>query len=382
MKLNLSIVMAMVLLGCTSRVDQSADYTSEEPLKTVNQKSFGMVGEEEVYLFTLKNASGMVMQVTNYGAIITSLRTPDRNGNYADIVLGYDNLQDYLDRGAFFGSIVGRYGNRIGRAKFTLDGEEYILAKNNGPNSLHGGLKGFDKVIWSAEPIESDAGPSLRLSYLSPHMEEGFPGNLTTGVIYTLTNNNELLIEYRATTDRPTIVNLTNHTYFNFSGADRDILDHEVELMAQRFIPVDSTLIPLGELQEVAGTPFDFNQPVGIGERINEPHEQLIVGRGYDHCWVLDKGLELGKGGSVYDPVSGRYMQFLTSEPGVQLYTGNFLDGSITGKNGKKYERRWALCLETQHYPDSPNQPDFPTTTLNPGEEYRSTTIYRFSTKE
>ncbi len=381
MKAGFSIVIITVLIGCSVRMEKKESDDSDGPPKANEREAFGALNGKEVLLFTMKNASGMVMQVTNYGAIITAIRAPDREGQYADIVLGHDNLQGYLERVAYFGATVGRYGNRIGQGKFDLDGVEYVLATNNGPNSLHGGVKGFDKVVWDAEPLDTHAGPGLRLSYTSQHMEEGYPGNLTAQVTYTLTNNNELLIEYLATTDRPTVINLTNHTYFNLSGGKRDILDHQLELTAGQFIPVDSTLIPLGELQEVAGTPFDFTRPVAIGQRISDEHPQLLVGLGYDHCWVLDKGLELGKGGSVYHAASGRFMEFLTSEPGVQFYSGNFLDGSIVGKNGQKYEHRWGFCLETQHYPDSPNQADFPTTRLDPGQEYRSTTIYRFSTK-
>lgn len=331
--------------------------------------------------YTLSNANGMKVQITNYGGIVTSILVPDKNGKLADVVLGYDNLEGYLKNNPYFGCIVGRYGNRIARGKFKIDGKEYSLATNNGPNHLHGGLKGFDKVVWTAKEIRSQQTVGLELSYWSKDGEEGYPGNLAVTVAYTLSNDNALRIDYQATTDQPTICNLTNHSYFNLKDAGATpILDHELLLDADYITPVDSTLIPTGKLQPVAGTPFDFRTPTTIGARIDAEDEQLRFGRGYDHNFVLNGQLgTLRRVGKLSEPTSGRLLEIWTTEPGIQFYSGNFLDGSITGKNGTVYQFRHGLCLETQHYPDSPNQPNFPTTILKPGEKYQTTTIYKFS---
>jgi aldose 1-epimerase len=364
----------------------STEEKTEEDLSmktTITKSAFGQTAEgTPVDLFTLTNANGIVVKITNYGGIVTSILAPDKNGQMADIVLGFDSLAPYLKTHPFFGALVGRYGNRIAKGKFTLDGKEYTLAANNMGNHLHGGLKGFDKKVWTAEIIEGDL-PALKLNYLSKDMEEGYPGNLDVEVVYTLTNDNELKIEYTATTDKKTVVNLTNHSYFNLTGGRQDILGHVLMLNADRFVPVDETLIPTGELAPVAGTPFDFTTPTAVGERVDADHPQIQFGRGYDHCWVLNKqGDEMSLLGSVYEPNSGRYLEAFTTEPAVQFYCGNFLDGSLTGKGGVKYDRRYGLCLETEHYPDSPNQPDFPSTVLNPGETYETATVYKFSVKD
>lgn len=331
--------------------------------------------------YTLSNANGMKVQITNYGGIVTSILVPDKNGKLADVVLGYDNLEGYLKNNPYFGCIVGRYGNRIARGKFKIDGKEYSLATNSGPNHLHGGLKGFDKVVWTAKEIRSQQTVGLELSYWSKDGEEGYPGNLAVTVAYTLSNDNALRIDYQATTDQPTICNLTNHSYFNLKDAGATpILDHELLLDADYITPVDSTLIPTGKLQPVAGTPFDFRTPTTIGARIDAEDEQLRFGRGYDHNFVLNgQPGTLRRVGKLSEPTSGRLLEIWTTEPGIQFYSGNFLDGSITGKNGTVYQFRHGLCLETQHYPDSPNQPNFPTTILKPGEKYQTTTIYKFS---
>jgi aldose 1-epimerase len=322
------------------------------------------------------------MTVTNYGGIIVSLLTEDKDGNFEDVVLGFDSLSQYEKSNPFFGCIVGRYGNRIAKGKFQLDGQTYNLAINNDPNHLHGGLKGFDKVVWTTSDSRGPDGAVLKLSYTSKDMEEGYPGNLATEVTYTLTNDNELKIDYKATTDKKTVVNLTNHSYFNLSGHTKtDILGHELMLAASKFLPVDKTLIPTGQLQDVKGTPFDFTKAMPVGARINDNHPQLQNGLGYDHCWVFDKTNIASTAATVYDSASGRFLEMFTTEPSVQFYSGNFLNGSLTGKYGTVYKKRMGLCLETQHYPDSPNRPSFPTTVLNPGDVYKSQTIYKFSVK-
>lgn len=334
-------------------------------------------------LHTLTNNHGASVTISSTGGIVTSLTMPDRSGTLADVVLGYDNPDDYRKAGPYFGALIGRYGNRIADGEFNLNGVAYTLAQNDGPNSLHGGIKGFDKVVWETQRIDSPAGPALELTYLSPDGEEGYPGNLLVKVVYTLTHDNELKIDYTATTDRDTVVNLTQHSYFNLAGHDRgDILGHILTINADRFTPVDETLIPTGEVRPVAGTPFDFIRPTPIGARIEEPDEQLKFGLGYDHNWVLNNSDgSLALAATVSDPGSGRVMEVWTTEPGVQFYSGNFLDGSQIGKGGHAYQQRYGLCLETQHFPDSPNQPDFPSTTLEAGESYHSTTIYKFLTE-
>ena len=350
---------------------------------TITKAAFGQTKEGEAAdLYTLTNSNGMIVQITNYGGIVTSIIVPDKDGNMEDVVLGFDNLDQYLEEHPYFGALIGRYGNRIAKGKFSLDGQDYNLAINNIGNHLHGGIQGFDKVVWTAEAIEGEE-VGLKLNYLSKDMEEGYPGNLDVEVIYTLSNEDELRIDYKATTDKKTVVNLTNHSYFNLTGnAKRDILGHQLVLNADRFVPVDETLIPTGELAEVKGTPFDFNTPAAVGARINEEDTQLIRGGGYDHCWVLNRSGEgMSLVGSVYDPMSGRFMEAFTTEPAVQFYCGNFLDGTLSGKKGAVYKYRYGLCLETEHYPDSPNQPDFPSTELNPGETYATSTAYKFSVK-
>jgi aldose 1-epimerase len=337
----------------------------------------------QVDLYTLKNSNGVEAQITNYGGIVVSLMVPDKSGKLGDVVLGYETLNDYIGNTPYFGCLVGRYGNRIANGRFTIDGVEHQLAVNNPPNSLHGGRKGFDKVVWQAEKVDTSEGPGLKLTYTSKDGEEDYPGNLRCTVTYTLTNKNELRIEYLAETDKPTHVNLTHHSYFNLKDAGAsDILGHELMLKASKFTPVDKGLIPTGELKPVAGTPFDFNKPTAIGARVGNDDEQLKFGKGYDHNFVLDrqgKGVELVA--SVYEPTSGRVMEVLTTEPGVQFYCGNFLDGTNKGKGGVAYQFRTGFCLETQHFPDSPNHPDFPTTELKPGEKYTQTTVYRFASR-
>jgi aldose 1-epimerase len=339
-----------------------------------------------VQIYTLTNPQGMEARITPYGATLVSLKTPDRNGALGDIVMGFDSLEGYTQTPPppYFGATIGRYANRIGGAKFTLNGKTYTLDKNDGANSLHGGFHGFDKVMWTAQPASGDAPQSLELSYLSKDGEEGYPGNLSVTVTYTLTPASELRIHYTATTDQDTVINLTNHSYFNLSGpGSGDILDHLLTINADRFTPVDAGLIPTGELRKVDGTPFDFRQPHAVGERINADDEQIKLGRGYDHNWILNRtgsGLEFAA--RVSDPKSGRVIEVLTTEPAIQFYTGNFLDGSFHGKGGKPYQHRGALTLETQHYPDSPNHPEFPTTTLKAGEQFDSTTVFRFSSQK
>ena len=338
---------------------------------------------EAVSAYTLKNAHGIELQVLDYGGIIVSLRVPDRTGRLGDVVLGFDSLADYQRGSPYFGALIGRYGNRIARGRFSLDGRGYTLATNNGPNHLHGGVRGFDKVVWKIAPFQHADSVGLVLTYTSPDGEEGYPGTLRATVTYTLTDSNQLIFDYHATTDRATPVNLTQHSYFNLAGdGTGDILGHVVMLNADRFTPVDSTLIPTGEIRSVAGTPFDFRTPTPIGTRIDQNDPQLRFGRGYDHNFVLNKG---GKGGEptlaarVYEPTTGRVMEISTTEPGLQFYSGNFLDGTLRGKHGVVYRHRYGFAMETQHFPDSPNEPAFPTTILRPGEEYRSRTIYRFT---
>jgi aldose 1-epimerase len=368
----LMVVFAWVGFGITANAAMKID-----------KEAYGEVDGKPVDLYTLTNANGVEMKVTNYGGIVTSLKVPDKYRNLGDVVLGYDNLQDYVKSNPYFGCIVGRYGNRIGKAKFTLNGVGYTLAKNNGDNSLHGGIKGFDKVVWDAQAMVGADSVSVEFKYMSKDGEEGFPGNLSVTVTYALTNDDELKIDYLAATDEVTVVNLTHHSYFNLAGAGSgDILGHELMLAADKFTPVDEGLIPTGELRPVAGTPMDFTQPTVIGDRINQDYEQLVFGKGYDHNWVLNSGGgSMALAASVYEPKTGRMMKVYTTEPGMQFYAGNFLDGSNIGKGGKAYEFRNGFCLETQHFPDSPNKPDFPSTVLKPGEEYKTTTIYKFSAK-
>jgi aldose 1-epimerase len=344
----------------------------------VTSEPFGKLPDgTAVELYTLKNPA-LEARILTYGGILVSLKTPDRHGQSADVVLGFDSLAPYTTNPAYFGAVVGRYANRIAHARFSLDGKPYSLFKNDGDGTLHGGKRGFDKVVWKARRIDN----GVELTYVSPDGEEGYPGTLTTILQYTLTGN-ALRIEAAATTDKPTVVNLSYHSYFNLAGQGRgDILHHELKINASRYTPVDATLIPTGELASVAGTPFDFRKPTAVGARIGDDNEQLKRGRGYDHNWVLDAPPgELATAAEVFEPSTGRVLEVLTDQPGLQFYTGNFLDGSLTGKEGRVYQKRYALCLETQHFPDSPNHASFPSTELRPGQRYHTVTIYQFSTR-
>jgi len=374
---------ALTLGACSPKPSSETAPASTTPTATMKKDLFGKMPDgSPVDLYTLTNANGVTASITTYGARVTSLKVPDKKGTMADVVLGFDNLDGYFAENPYFGAVVGRYGNRIAKGRFTLDGKTYKLAVNNGVNSLHGGIKGFDKVNWTGADVSTKDTPSLELRSLSKDMEEGYPGALTSIVTYSLTPQNELKIDYKATTNMDTVLNLTNHSYWNLAGAgDGDILGHQLTLVASKFTPVDSTLIPTGQLKDVEGTPFDFRKATAIGERIDDKKdEQIKFGGGYDHNFVID-----GADGSlkrcalVTDPTSGRTMEVLTTQPGVQFYTGNFLDGKIKGKGGKVYGHRSALCLETQHFPDSPNKPEFPTVVLKPGEEYKQVTVYKFT---
>jgi aldose 1-epimerase len=348
----------------------------------ITQQPFGRTPDElPVDLYTLVNDAGLAVRITNYGGIIVSILAPDRSGTFTDIVLGFDTLADYLLPQPFLGALVGRYANRIAQGRFTLNGVDYVLAQNDGPNHLHGGLKGFDKVIWQANLFESGDEVGLTLNYQSVAGEEGYPGTVDVQVVYTLTNDQALKIDYTATTDQDTIINLTNHAYFNLAGSG-DILQHEVQLNADHFTPINETLIPTGELRPVMDTPMDFTQSTPIGARINQLDEQLSFGGGYDHNWVLNNSDgRLTLAATVYEPTTGRVLETLTTQPGIQFYSGNFLDGTLIGKGGHPIPKRAGFCLETQHFPDSPNQPAFPSTVLKPGEAYAQTTIYRFGVR-
>lgn len=351
----------------------------------ITQQHFGTTKDrKEVQLFKLKNKNGCEARITNYGGTVISLTVPDRNGKFADVVLGFDSFQDNVTlNNAYIGTLMGRYANRIAKGRFTLDGKEYQLPINNPPNHLHGGVRGFNKRVWDARALETPKGPAVELKYLSPDGEEGYPGNLSVTARYTLTDRNELRVDFTAKTDKTTILNLTQHCYFNLAGqGEGDILGHIVQINATRFLPVDENLIPTGELRPVHGTPFDFQKPTAIGARIEEKNEQLIRGNGYDHTFVINKGIlgGLRRAARVVEPKSGRVMEMLTTQPGMQFYTGNFLDG-MKGKGGKVYKRRYGFCTEGQHFPDSPNHPKFPSTVLKPGETFRCTIIYRFSTE-
>jgi aldose 1-epimerase len=351
----------------------------------IKKESFGKTADgEAVDIYTLTNARNIEARIMTYGGIVVSLKTPDRNGKVEDVVLGFDNLDGYLKGHPFFGALVGRYANRIAKGRFTLNGVEYKLAQNNNGNSLHGGERGFDKRVWTAKEVGGAEGPGLELTYVSKDGEEGYPGTLTSVVTYRLTDNDELRISYAATTDKDTVLNLTNHSYFNLAGpAGGDILKHELMLNADRFTPVDAGLIPTGELKSVKGTPFDFTQPTAIGARINGTDQQLVLGKGYDHNFVLNRSddTSLVLAARATEPTSGRVLEVSTTQPGVQFYTGNFLDGKVVGKAGKSYQYRYGFCLETQHYPDSPNKPEFPSVVLKPGQQYKQTTVFKFSAK-
>jgi len=373
---SLALVFALCL-GVTTPLSAG---TVQRAKTRIAKRPFGKLSDgTTVDIYTLRNRNGLEVEITNYGGAVVTLRTPDRRGRMADIVLGYPDPAGYVNDTSYFGALIGRYANRIARGKFTLDGADYQLAQNNGVNHLHGGVRGFNKALWEAREVHHTGGVALKLTYLSKDNEEGYPGNLNVTATYVLSDANELRIEYIATTDKETIVNLTHHSYFNLAGAGAgDVLGHQVTINADRFTPVDETLIPTGELKAVQGTPFDFSRATALGSRINEADDQLVLGKGYDHNFVLNKkGHELSLAASVYEPSSGRAMEMWTTEPGMQLYTGNFLD-KVHGKAGKIYDYRGGFCLEAQHFPDSPNKPSFPSTVLKPGQRYTQTTVYKF----
>jgi aldose 1-epimerase len=365
-----------------------AGIVSAQPQKgpNVDKQSFGTAPDgKAIDIYTLKNAKGMEARITNFGATLVSLRVPDRAGKFDDVVLGFDSLDGYVNLNTYYGGLIGRHGNRIAGGKFSLDGKTFTLPKNNGENTLHGGLKGFNKRVWEAKPVTTKAGEELELTYLSSDGEEGFPGNLSVKVVYKLAaDKNDLTIDYTATTDKDTVLNLTNHSYFNLAGAGSgDILGDVVTIHASKFTPVDASLIPTGELKDVAGTPFDFRKPTAVGARIDQNDPQLQYGKGYDLNWVIDRkagSTDLVPAAEVYEPKTGRVLEVLTTEPGVQFYSGNHMEDT-QGKDGKTYHFRGALCLETQHYPDSPNHPAFPTTELKPGQTFHSTTVFKFSAR-
>jgi aldose 1-epimerase len=374
------LVASGLVAGCSTGGSSGG---SEQPIRPrVSMAPFGRTPDGQVVdMITLRNDNNIEIHVLTYGGIIMSLKTPDRTGQFDDIVLGFDTLAPYLDKSPYFGAIIGRYGNRIAKGRFTLDGKTYQLPINNAPNSLHGGTTGWDKKVWKADPFQ-DPLVGVKLSYTSQDGEEGYPGTVKAEVTYTLTEDNRLLIDYHATTDKPTVINMTNHTYWNLAGGRAsDILGHILTINADRYTPVDSTLIPTGDLASVAATPFDFRTPTAIGARINEDNQQLKYGPGYDHNFVLNRqGPGLVLAARVTEPITGRTLEIQTTEPGLQFYSGNFLDGTLTGKGGRVYGHRSGFCLETQHFPDSPNHPNFPSTVLRPGQEYKSQTIYTFGT--
>ncbi len=370
---------AGLVAGCGG--EQSSGPVQQPQPRLTLSPGFGRTPDDRVVdLITLRNGAGIEVRLITYGGIILSLRTPDRAGELDDIVLGFDDLPPYLTKSPYFGCIIGRYGNRIAKGRFVLDGKPYTLATNNGPNHLHGGVKGWDKVRWAAETFQNADGVGVTLTYTSPDGEEGYPGTVKATVTYTLNDRNELAVDYHATTDKPTVINLTQHSYFNLAGRRaNDILGHELMINAAEYTPVDATLIPTGQLAPVEGTPFDFRKPMPIGARIDAAHDQIKNGLGYDHNFVLTRsGPGLSHAARVVEPQSGRTLDITTTEPGLQFYSGNFLDGTLTGKGGRLYPHRSGFCLETQHYPDSPNRPTFPSTVLRPGEAYRSKTVFTF----
>ncbi len=378
-KITIACLAALTFNGCTP----STETKTMESKSSISEAVYGNLEDgSEVSLFTLKNAKGMEVTITNYGGKIVTWTAPDRDGNYANINLGMKTLPEYFDGAGFFGTLVGRFGNRIGGAKFSLDGEEFKLIANNGPNQLHSGGEGVDKNLWDAEIMEAE-NPTLKLHTVSPDGAGGFPGNLDIIVTYTLMADDALKIDYKATTDKPTVVNMTNHSYFNLGDFKADVLDHEVTLYADTYLPVDKGLIPYGEPETVVGTAFDFTRSHAIGERINDSTDtQIVIGGGYDHAWVFtDKSKAMKLGATVYAPSTGRVLEMYTTEPAVQFYTGNFLNGNLVGHDDIQYQKRWGFCLETEHYPDAPNKPTYPTTTLRPGEVYETMTMYKFSAK-
>ena len=376
------VILSIVVLTLAAGGQLFAQAASSTSAHGVQQQPFGTRDGRPVNLYTLTNSHGIEIRVMNYGGIILSIRVPDRKGQLADIVLGHETMEGYIPNPPYLGAIVGRYANRIANGSFTLDGKTYTLPKNDGPNTLHGGTtKTFDKVIWESQPLKGKNAVSF--TYLSADGEEGFPGNLKVTVTYTLTDSNELVIDYDATTDKATPINVSQHSYFNLKGEGiGDILDHEIMINADKFTPVDKNLIPAGELRPVKGTPLDFTTSTRVGARIDDSYDQIVLAHGYDHNWVINrKGDGLTLAARVYEPTTGRVLEVTTTQPGVQFYTGNFLDGTVTGKAGHVYKRRYGLCLETQHFPDSPNHPDFPSTILRPGEKFHQETVFKFSTK-
>ena len=381
---SIVLLLAVSLFFSCARKSEQKEVDETPAVSRMSQTSFGTMPDDgrQVMLYSLRNSNGMEMSVMNYGGIIVSLKVPDKQGNAEEVTLGFDSLKQYIDNNPYFGALIGRYGNRIANGGFSLDGQKYELPTNDGTNQLHGGPKGFDKMYWDITPGSDST--SLILTYQSPDGEQGYPGNLSAEVRYTLTDDNEVRIDYKATTDKTTVVNLTNHTYFNLTGdpAQNSILNHSLQINADQFLPVDEKLIPTGELKRVSGTPFDFTTAHVVGERIEDDDAQLKVGGGYDHCWVLnDHDGSLKPVATLTEPQSGRRMDVLTTEPGIQFYSGNFLNESLVARHGPCATRS-ALCLETQHFPDSPNKPDFPSVVLKPGDTYTSTTVYRFTTLE
>lgn len=365
-------LVATVFVGCASMSETKIGVSGPAPFgKTLDGTP--------VEIYTLRNSSGMEARIMTYGGTVVSLKVPDRDGKPGDVVLGYDSVDGYLTNSPYFGALIGRYGNRIANGKFSLDGKEYTLPQNNNGNTLHGGDKGYDKVVWTARPIQISSGPALELTYVSKDGEEGFPGTLTVKAVYAVTEKNELVCEFTAKTDKHTVCNLTHHSYFNLRGSG-DILDHVVWIDADKFTPTDKNLIPTGELRPVDGTPFDFRKPTRVGARINDDNDQMKAANGYDQNWVLNKKPgEFSLAAIVTEPATGRKMSVYTTSPGIQFYTGNFLDGTIHGKHGQVYQFRDAFCFEPQGFPDSPNHSNFPRTDLKPGETYKNTIIYKFS---
>jgi aldose 1-epimerase len=372
---KITLVSLTIILVIFISCNQSANIREK-----IRKDVFGTHNGKEIYLLTLTNKAGNVIRLTNFGAKINWIEVPDKNGKKDNITFGYDTFEETLKGDMSFGSVVGRYANRIANGKFSIDGIVYNTPLNNGPNTLHGGPAGWHSVVWNTEVLKDSKFPAVKFTYVSPDMEAGFPGTVNAAVTYTWTDNNEIVMEYTCTTDKKTVVNITNHAYFNLHGAGNgDILDHVLTLKASAFTPVDSVMIPTGEIRPVTGTPFDFNAPHTIGERIGDKYDQLILGKGYDHNYILDNKEEVDV--TLYEPVSGRLLEVITDQPGMQLYTGNFLDGRQKGHGGKQFNFRTGMCLESGHYPDSPNHPAFPTTILNPGETLKTTTIYRLSVK-
>ncbi|GAB3955060.1 galactose mutarotase [Spirosoma harenae] len=379
----ITLILAGALFGTSMTNESPVDNSTNPPKAGIEKTLFGKLSDgREVDLFTLHNAAGMVVKITNYGGYIVSISTPDKTSKLDDVTLGVPTFDDYIKGTPSLGPIIGRYGNRIGKGKFTLDGQEYTLAQNNNGNHIHGGPTGFDKRLWTAKPVDGQE-PAVVLNYVSKDGEEGYPGNLSVTVTYTLQKDNGLRIDYKATTDKPTVFNPTNHAYFNLSGMKQDVMNHVLMVAANKVLATDEKQIPTGEMLSVAGTPFDFTKPTVIGSRIDDTsNEQIKFGKGYDHCWVFtDQSNKLKLGATVYEPASGRFMEVYTTEPAVQVYTANNLNGKLQNKDGVALSRRFGVCLETQHFPDSPNHSNFPTTVVRPGQTFNSTTVYKFSVK-